>query len=175
MQSRQSSSGPSIRPGTTSRPTTARPWTAQSTATARPQTAASGRHDGTYIIALVEGRGIAREIGMAALDKDTGRVMLVQLADCQTYVKTLHQMHLHPPSLVLLPDTFLSAAEASSKKQNDISSTMLIQFIQEEFPGIVLEPVLRRYFNDTCGLDFIQQLCVEDDERTGTLLAVANK
>lgn len=82
----RSMSGPS-RPWTgrsqqgTSRPTTGqtRPWTASRPATARPITAASTRHDGSYIIALLEGRGVAREVGMAALDRDAGRVMLVQV------------------------------------------------------------------------------------------------
>lgn len=31
------------------------------------------------MIAIFEGRGIAREVGMAALDKETGRVVLVQV------------------------------------------------------------------------------------------------
>lgn len=68
---------------------------------------------------------------------------------------------------------------------------MLVQFIREEFPGIPLEPIGRRYWNDaggrphnwfpanldkcSVGLEFIMQLCVEDDERAGTVLAVSNK
>lgn len=56
-----------------------RPWTASRPTTARPITAASTRYEGSYIIALLEGRGISREVGMAALDRDTGRVMLVQV------------------------------------------------------------------------------------------------
>ncbi|KAJ6578861.1 muts domain V-domain-containing protein [Mycena vulgaris] len=152
----------------TSRPTTGqtRPWTAQTRpGTARPTTAASVRNEGSYVIALLEGRGVAREVGLAALDRETGRVMLVQLADCQTYVKTLHQMHLHPPILVLVPDTFISSSGAS----------MLVEYIYEEFPGVPVEPIGRKYWNETGGLEFISQLCVEDDERAGTLLAVANK
>ena len=47
--------------------------------TARPQTAVSVIHEGSYVIALLEGRGVSREVGIAALDKDTGKVMLVQV------------------------------------------------------------------------------------------------
>lgn len=36
-------------------------------------------HEANYIIALIESRGIAHEVGMAALDKETGRVMLIQV------------------------------------------------------------------------------------------------
>ncbi|KAK0197948.1 muts domain V-domain-containing protein, partial [Armillaria mellea] len=155
-----------------------RSWTAQSRpATGRPQTAASTRHDASYVIALLEGRGISREVGMAALDKDTGRVMLVQLADCQTYVKTLHQMHLHNPCLILVPDTFLSASDASLLPSGKRARTtsLLVEFIHEGFPSVPLEPIGRKYWNELSGMQFIDQLCVEDDERAGTLMAVRDK
>ena len=71
--------------GQSRRTNTTRPWTAQSRpgttrpGTARPQTAASTRHEGSYVIALLESRGVAHEVGIAAMDRDTGRVMLVQV------------------------------------------------------------------------------------------------
>ncbi|THV01237.1 hypothetical protein K435DRAFT_750386 [Dendrothele bispora CBS 962.96] len=171
-----------------SRPISRRPTTAQTRShvansrptTARPQTPASTRHEASYIVALLEGRGVGREVGLAALDKDTGRVILVQLSDCQTYVKTLHQMHLHNPCLILVPDTFLSAndtAIASSRKASTSHATrsLLVDVICDEFPDVPTEPVPRRYWNATSGLEFVQQLCVEDEERAGTILAVSNK
>ncbi|KAJ7791565.1 hypothetical protein B0H14DRAFT_3500261 [Mycena olivaceomarginata] len=141
------------RPSTAqTRPGTARPWT----------TAASARQESSYAIALLKGRGVACEVEITALDRETGRVMLVQLADYQTYVKTLHQMHLHPPAMVLVPDTFLSTSDPSSP-------SMLVEYIYEEFPRVPVEPIGRKYWDETA-------LCVEDDKRTGTLrLAVANK
>jgi DNA mismatch repair protein MSH4 len=53
-----------------------RPCTGQA-----PTTAATSHYEAqpSFIIALLEGRGIAREVGMAALDRDTGRVMLIQV------------------------------------------------------------------------------------------------
>ncbi|KAI0641090.1 muts domain V-domain-containing protein [Trametes meyenii] len=171
----------SSRPTTTmSRPTTAmsRPWSAHSRpTTARPQTAASSRHEGSFIIAVLEGRGVGREVGMAALDKDTGRVSLVQLADCPTYVKTLHQMHLHSPSMILVPDTFLAFTDVSSSSgaRRSQTTSMLVQCITEEFDGVLIEPVMRKYWNDNAGLEFINQLTVDDDERAATLVAVSNK
>ncbi|KDR68697.1 hypothetical protein GALMADRAFT_146051 [Galerina marginata CBS 339.88] len=155
-----------------------RPWTGQSRpTTARPVTAASVRYDGSYVVAVLEGRGVSREVGIAALDKDTGKVMLVQVADCQTYVKTLHQMHIHNPCLVLIPDTFLFASDAAlaPSGKRSASTSLLVEYIREEFPGTQIEPVGRRYWNDAGGLEFVLQLCVEDDERAGTVLAVSNK
>lgn len=70
---------------------TSRPWTGQSRATSltrphtqsrpgtAPTTAANSRFDTSFVIALLEGRGIAREVGIAALDRDTGRAMLIQV------------------------------------------------------------------------------------------------
>ncbi|KAF8639396.1 hypothetical protein AX17_001521 [Amanita inopinata Kibby_2008] len=162
-------------------PTTAhsaRPYTGQSRpTTARPTTAASTRYEGSYIVAVLEGRGVAREVGIAALDKDTGHVMLVQLADCQTYVKTLHQMHLHTPCIVLVPDTFLSASDGAFAPggKRSSSTSMLVEYVSEEFPGVAVEPVGRKYWNDAGGLNFVVQLCVDDEERAGTVLAVSNK
>ncbi|KIJ58731.1 hypothetical protein HYDPIDRAFT_178027 [Hydnomerulius pinastri MD-312] len=111
------------------------------------------------------------------MDKDTGRVMMVQLADCPTYVKTLHQIHIHYPSLVLVPDTFLSATDATltSSGKRPTTTSLLAQFIMEEFPNVPIEPVARKYWNDSAGMDFVTQLCVEDDERAATLVAISDK
>ncbi|KAG1775045.1 muts domain V-domain-containing protein [Suillus placidus] len=160
---------------------TSRPWTAQSRpGTARPQTAASTMHDASFVIALIESRGIAHEVGMAALDKDTGRVMLIQLSDCSTYVKTLHQMHVHTPYVILVPDTFLSSTNTSlntsaSATRGASSASLSVQFIREEFPQVPIEPVPRKYWNDGAGYQFIAQFCVEDDERAATLVSVTDK
>ncbi|KAI0757543.1 muts domain V-domain-containing protein [Daedaleopsis nitida] len=164
----------SSRPGTA----VSRPWTSHSRPnTARPVTATSTRHDSSYIIAVIEGRGIGREVGMAVLDKDTGRVALIQLADCPTYVKTLHQMHLHYPSMILVPDTFLSVPDISltSGGKQPQTTSLLVQCIMEEFEGVPVEPVMRKYWSDNAGLEFVNQLMVEDDERAATLVAVSNK
>jgi len=65
--------------------TMARPTSAPVTApllrptSARPQTSASSRPEGHSIVALLEGRGISREIGMATLNPETGRVTMVQV------------------------------------------------------------------------------------------------
>ena len=69
----------------------ARPLTAQSRpGTAHATTAATSRYEASFIIALLEGRGIAREVGIAALDRDTGRVMLVQVSCMCTAPLVVH-------------------------------------------------------------------------------------
>ena len=71
------------------------PWTAQSRPTTpRPQTAVSVVHEGSYVIALFEGRGVSREVGIAALDKDTGKVMLVQvILNLVDFVRSLERIY----------------------------------------------------------------------------------
>lgn len=67
------------RPGI-ARPPTERGGKGQSRpGTARPQTGASARHETSYVIAVFEGRGVAREVGLAAIERDTGRVILIQV------------------------------------------------------------------------------------------------
>lgn len=58
-------------------------------------------------------------------------------------------MHLHMPSLVLVPDTFLAGADMSSN--SSATTSVLVQYIQEEFPGVPIEPVARRYWNEGGG------------------------
>lgn len=77
----------------------------------------------------------------------------LQLADCQTYVKTLHFLHLHYPALVIVPDTFLSPTDSSalSSTKNAVSTSLMVQCIQAEFPSVPVEPVLRKYWNEEAG------------------------
>jgi len=37
------------------------------------------RREDSYVVAVLEGGGISREVGIAALDKDTGKVFLAQV------------------------------------------------------------------------------------------------
>jgi DNA mismatch repair protein MSH4 len=68
-------------------------------------------------------------------------------------VKTLHHIHLHNPTLILIPDTFLSISDASmaSSAKASSSTSFLVQSIQEEFPGTPVEPVARKHWNDQAG------------------------
>ncbi|CAL1697007.1 unnamed protein product [Somion occarium] len=81
------------------------------------------------------------------------------------------------PSLILVPDTFLSIANDSlaSGGKKPATTSLLVQCILEEFESVSVEPVMRKYWNETAGLEFVNQLCIEDDERAATLIASANK
>lgn len=66
-------------------------------------------------------------------------------------------MHLHNPCLVLIPDTSLSASDAAlaASGRRSGSTSLLVQYIREEFPNIKVEPVGRRYWNDDGGRPYI--------------------
>lgn len=104
-------------------------------------------------------------------------------------------MHLHYPSLILVPDTSFSALESSvpSSKNRPLSTSLLVQCIQDEFIGVPMESVLRKYWNEeggmclvtffwlqcseimVTGLQFVNQLSVDNDDRAATLLASSSK
>ena len=67
-------------------------------------------------------------------------LVALQLADGQAYVKTPHQMNLHNPARIIVPDTFLSASDAVSKSLPPTS--ILVKYTEEEFPGVPIEPVI---------------------------------
>ena len=78
---------------------------------------------------------------------------LAQVADCPTYAKTLHQMHLHYPSMVLVPDTFMSLSDVSlvSTSKKPQTTSLLVQCIMDEFDGVPIEPVMRKYWSESAG------------------------
>jgi DNA mismatch repair protein MSH4 len=55
-------------------------------------------------------------------------------------------MHIHYPSLVLVPDTFISPHSSS-----DAKASLLIDCIEGEFEDVPIEPVKRKYWNETVG------------------------
>jgi len=62
-------------------------------------------------------------------------------------------MHLHYPVLILVPDTFLSTADTgvASSGIRPYTTSLLVQCIQDEFPHVPVEPVLRKFWNDDTG------------------------
>ncbi|KEP55037.1 putative DNA mismatch repair protein MutS [Rhizoctonia solani 123E] len=154
--------------GSVSRP----PTSTSRPSTGRLTTVASTVGDcSNYVVAVLEGRGVAREIGMAALNKTTGQCVIFQIPDCQTYVKTIHHLHLHSPSAILVPDTFLPIEPTSKSKISP-----LVESISDEFSNDVeMVPIPRKYWNDNDGLDVVNRLILDNGEKPGTILALSKK
>ncbi|XP_042244845.1 mutS protein homolog 4 isoform X2 [Thunnus maccoyii] len=121
--------------------------TATTCSTATPTSGAS------VIVAVVEGRGLARgEIGMASLNLKYPELVLSQFADTGTYAKVITKVHILVPMEILMPDT------ASEKGKG----TKLFNLITENFPGVAFTAIQRKYFNERKGLEYIQQLCAPE-------------
>ncbi|XP_006888675.1 PREDICTED: mutS protein homolog 4 [Elephantulus edwardii] len=92
-----------------------RSWTPQMGYSATSSSAVSA-HAPSVIVAVVEGRGLARgEIGMASIDLKNPQIILSQFADNTTYAKNVN-----------------------------------------------FTTVQRKYFNETKGLEYIEQLCIAE-------------
>ena len=137
----------SSRPNTSnSRPTTSRPRTG------RPRTAASTiGADQQIICAISESRGLSPVVGLAFVNLSTTEAVLCQISDSQTYVKTIHKLSCLEPTEILI---MITAAQPKSK---------LYSVIEGNLPHIRISPIDRKYWAETIGMEYIQQLAFKQD------------
>ncbi|XP_062863717.1 mutS protein homolog 4 [Trichomycterus rosablanca] len=106
-------------------------------------------HAASVIVAVVEGRGLARgEIGMASINMKSPELVLSQFADTGTYAKVITKLHILMPLEILMPDTACDKGQA----------TKLYNLVTENFPSVAFSAIQRKYFNERKGLEYIQQL-----------------
>ncbi|KAI7082013.1 hypothetical protein KC356_g8706 [Hortaea werneckii] len=134
------------------RPSTARP------STARPRTGYStlGAENQEIICAISESRGISPTVGLAFVNLDTGEAVLSQISDSQTYVRTTHKLMVYAPSTILI----VSTASNPKSKLFSIEEDSLLEMNSNM---VLLD---RRYWAETTGLEYIQQLAFRDDVET---------
>lgn len=148
-----------------------RPATARTTVTSYEGAA-------SWVLAILPGRGTGRDVGVVALDKDSGQVVVTQVrdhsvlsndrarlmdlvvaqfTDSTTWVKTLHLCRNKPPDVILLPQSALStprhalSAESEATEAAGSSSpeaAMLVKGLQSEFRDVPLIAVARKYWNE---------------------------
>ena len=139
---------------TTSRPRTGRRNTGRPS-TARPRTGVStlGAENQEIICAISESRGVSPVLGLSFVNLDTGEAVLSQINDSQTYVRTIHKLTVFNPTTILIVS---SASDPKSK---------LFSIIEDSLEDLDSEIRLldRRYWAETVGLDYIQQLAFAED------------
>ena len=129
-----------------SRPTTSRPRTGM------PRTAASTTvGDQQIICAISESRGLSPIVGLAFVNLSTTEAVLCQISDTQTYVKTVHKLSCLQPTEILV---MITAAQPKSK---------LYSVIEGNLPQIRINPIDRKYWAETTGMEYIQQLAFRQD------------
>ncbi|XP_063245237.1 mutS protein homolog 4-like isoform X4 [Prinia subflava] len=107
----------------------------------------------SVIVAVVEGRGLARgEVGMASIDLKNPELILSQFADNTTYAKVITKLKILTPLEIIMSNTACDAG----------NTTKLFNLITEHFKNVTFSTVQRKYFNETKGLEYIEQLCASE-------------
>ncbi|KAF9203814.1 MutS protein msh4 [Haplosporangium sp. Z 27] len=104
-----------------------------------------------FVAAVVEGRGTGAEVGICLCDLKTSEVILCQLADVQTYNRTMQKLNLYEPSEILVPATAIEPV-----------SSNLVKAIKENLPFSTITPMSRRFFNDKTGLQCIKKYIIKE-------------
>uniref|UniRef100_A0A2R9BDR9 MutS homolog 4 n=1 Tax=Pan paniscus TaxID=9597 RepID=A0A2R9BDR9_PANPA len=114
-------------------------WTPQVGYSASSSSAISA-YSPSVIVAVVEGRGLARgEIGMASIDLKNPQIILSQFADNTTYAKV------------------------SINNSRKCAWHFKLYFeIKTSFQNVNFTTIQRKYFNETKGLEYIEQLCIAE-------------
>ncbi|XP_069934341.1 mutS protein homolog 4 [Oryctolagus cuniculus] len=127
-------------------------WTPQVGYSATSSSAVSA-HTPSVIVAVVEGRGLARgEIGMASIDLKSPQIILSQFADNTTYAKVITKLKILSPLEIIMSNTACVVG----------NSTKLFTLITENFKNVNFTTVQRKYFNETKGLEYIEQFCTAE-------------
>ncbi|KAF2454939.1 muts domain V-domain-containing protein [Lineolata rhizophorae] len=124
--------------------------------TARPRTGYStigGAENQRVICALSESRGVSPTVGLAFVNLDTAEASLSQICDTQTYVRTLNKLIVYSPSEILIIST---AAQPKSKLFSIVEENLLET-------NSFLTLLDRRYWAESTGFDYIQQLAFQED------------
>ncbi|XP_028588893.2 mutS protein homolog 4 isoform X5 [Podarcis muralis] len=113
----------------------------------------SAHNAASVIVAVIEGRGLARgEVGMASIDLKNPEVVLSQFADNTTYAKVITKLRILAPLEIIMSNTACDTGNA----------TKLFSLITENFKNVTFTTVQRKYFHETKGLEYIEQLCIPE-------------
>lgn len=122
------------------------------TRTVASTTAASREHQA--VCAISESRGISPIVGLAFIDFAHSEAVLCQISDNQTFVRTIHQLYLMQPAEILLMST---AAQPKSQLYSAIEAHLPV------LPQTRLVVLDRKYWSETTGNEYIEQLALRQD------------
>ncbi|RDA88741.1 hypothetical protein CP532_4017 [Ophiocordyceps camponoti-leonardi (nom. inval.)] len=105
------------------------------------------------ICALAESRGVTPSVGVAFVNASLGEVILSQICDNQSYVKTIHKIQMLTPSRIV----FMSSACPPQK------SSTLFTLVQELIPEARCDAFDRSAWSEHAGLDYINRLACPPD------------
>ncbi|PWN51862.1 hypothetical protein IE53DRAFT_327721 [Violaceomyces palustris] len=131
---------------------------------------AKEKERGEFLVALIQNRGLGREVGVVGIDKETGDCVVSQFPDTQTYVKTIHHLTVHPPSAILMVSRRSLHHSTSAAHPETDANSILAKCLEEVFevPITMLE---RRYWNHEEGARYLDKLLT----RTAVMVSVSTK
>ncbi len=137
---------------TTPRPNTSRIGTGRPRTRLRTAVSTTGGHrDQQIICAISESRGISPIVGLAFVNLSTAEAVLCQISDSQTFPRTVHKLWVFQPTEILFMTT---AAQPKSK---------LYSIVETNLPQLRITVVDRKYWSETAGVEYIQQLAFKQD------------
>lgn len=105
------------------------------------------------VCAVSESRGVSPTVGLAFINVSTGEAVLSQICDNQFYVRTILKLQVFEPTEILLVNT---------SGPPNVKSKMY-SLIEEGVVGSRIVCADRRYWSETAGMDYIQQLAFPQD------------
>ncbi|MCJ1309975.1 MutS protein msh4 [Agyrium rufum] len=118
----------------------------------RPKSSASTSHGQQIVCAITESRGISPTVGLAFINLTTAEIVICQIIDNPTYVKTLHKLSVFEPSEILIANTALHP-----------SKSKLYSIIESDLPELCILSIDRKYWAEATGIDYIHQLAFKED------------
>ncbi|XP_071668904.1 mutS protein homolog 4 isoform X7 [Patagioenas fasciata] len=89
---------------------------------------------------------------MASIDLKNPEMLLSQFADNTTYAKVITKLKILTPLEIIMSNTACDIG----------NTTKLFSLITEHFKNVTFTTVQRKYFNETKGLEYIEQLCASE-------------
>ncbi|KAF8851467.1 DNA mismatch repair protein-like protein MutS [Acephala macrosclerotiorum] len=127
--------------------------------TARPSTGRRSRASSTLgsesqqiICAVSESRGVSPTVGLSFVNITTGEAVLSQICDNQFYARTLNKLQVFEPTVILIISTC-----------GPPNPSKMYLVIEENIIGATITLVDRKYWAESAGLNFIQQLAFVED------------
>ena len=141
------------RPGTSTSRMTATSTVSGRKSRASRTTSYLGIPDSNIICAVSEARGIPPSVGIVFLNVSNGEVILSQICDNQSFVKTMHNIRVNQPSRILIV--------ASACPPNPKST--LYRVIEEDLPEMTIIPLARKLWSTTQGLEDIDSFASHEE------------
>ena len=117
--------------------------------TGQPPTTATSVAGQDIVCAISESRGISSTVGLAFVNLATAEVVLCQICDSQTYVKTVTKIGVFEPSEIL----FMNTAKGST----------LCYIVQENLPDPIFTFLDRKYWSDRAGHEYLDRLAFPEE------------